>query len=453
MRATGLRVPCDAAETLGVLAGPHGVMTDLTRFRAVLRGRSHATAGPAAPARAASVDLEALATELGGGLEDAPLGPCAVVRWWLGHEDDGPYGGRLRRASRAISAEGLRVLCGDRDESDAPWSGVDPTAGLLFFDLETTGLRGGAGTVAFVVGFGCFEGSRFHVWQFVLPSFAGERRLLAAVTATVLRAHTMVTFNGKSFDVPFLEMRWLYHRLATPLPALRHLDLLHPARRLWGPDTGGLGALEDRVLGFRRRGDVPGFGDPVTLFRLPPFGRPGAAPGRAFAQSSGPGLAGHPDRAGVRVGRRRAGRQRATPANVWDWGGCTSVAGVGSTLTIATSEWAGLTVRRLGRGVSHDRSSVRALTITDCWTCGPRRCIGWRRRAAVSGVTSRRHSSGKVCSTSGGRPGCSEREALRALAVHHEHRLKDTGRGSQVRPTGLHGGAHGSWPAGGAETS
>ena len=241
-------------------------MTDLTRLRAVLREQGHAAAGPAGPARAASVDLEALAAELGGGLEDAPLGPCPVVRWWLGHEDDEPYGERLRRASRAISAEGLRVLCGDRDGSDAPWSGMDPTAGLLFFDLETTGLRGGAGTVAFVVGFGRFEGSRFHVWQFVLPSFAGERRLLAAVTAAVSRAHTVVTFNGKSFDMPFLEMRWLYHRLATPLPALRHLDLLHPARRLWGPDTGGLGALEDRVLGFRRRDDVPGFEIPSRYF-------------------------------------------------------------------------------------------------------------------------------------------------------------------------------------------
>ena len=126
---------------------------------------------------------------------------------------------------------------------------MDPTAGLLFFDLETTGLRGGAGTVAFVVGFGCFEGSRFHVWQFVLPSFAGERRLLAAVTAAVSRAHTVVTFNGKSFDVPFMEMRWLYHRLATPLPALRHLDLLHPARRLWAALTLSRGSGHDEARG------------------------------------------------------------------------------------------------------------------------------------------------------------------------------------------------------------
>ena len=168
--------------------------------------------------------------------------------------------------SRAISAEGLRVLCGAGGGGQAPWSGGDPTAGLVFFDLETTGLNGGAGTVAFVVGFGCFEGSRFHVWQFVLPSFAGERHVLAAVTAAVSRAHTLVTFNGKSFDVPFMEMRWLYHRLETPLPALRHLDLVHPARRFWGPETGGLGALEARVLGFRRRDDVPGFEIPSRYF-------------------------------------------------------------------------------------------------------------------------------------------------------------------------------------------
>lgn len=93
-----------------------------------------------------------------------------------------------------------------------------------------------------------------------------KRRLLAAVTAAVARAHTLVTFNGKSFDVPFMEMRWLYQRLETPLPALRYLDLLHPARRLWGPETGGLGGLEDRVLGFRRDDDVPGFEIPARYF-------------------------------------------------------------------------------------------------------------------------------------------------------------------------------------------
>ena len=171
----------------------------------------------------------------------------------------------------------------------------------MFFDLETTGLSGGSGTVAFVVGFGCFKGGRFHVWQFVLPSFAAERRLLAAVTAAVSRAHTIVTFNGKSFDLPFMEMRWLYHRLETPLPALRHLDLLHPARRLWGPDTGGLGGLEGRVLQFRRRDDVPGFEIPSRYFDYLRSGDPTPLRGGARAQLPRSGLLGGLDRVGLPV--------------------------------------------------------------------------------------------------------------------------------------------------------
>jgi hypothetical protein len=232
-------------------------MTDLGRLRDLLRGAKRAGATGATLTRAAatpSVDIEAFAAALGGALEEGPSGPCPVVRWWCGGEaGDAPYGDQLGAASRAISAEGLRALCGRGREGEPPWSDPDPRAGLVFFDLETTGLSGGSGTVAFVVGFGCFVGDRFHVWQFVLPSFASERRLLAAVTAAVAGAHTLVTFNGKSFDVPFMEMRWLYQRLETPLPALRHVDLLHPGRRLWGPETGGLGGLEDRVRVIRDR--------------------------------------------------------------------------------------------------------------------------------------------------------------------------------------------------------
>ena len=403
-------------------------MTDLTRLRAVLRGQGQAPAGPAELARAASVDLEALAAGLGGGLEDAPLGSCPVVRWWLGNEeDDEPYEACLGRASRAISAEGLHVLCGDRDGHDSPWSGVDPTAGLLFFDLETTGLRGGAGTVAFVVGFGCFEGSRFHVWQFVLPSFAGERRFLAAVTAAVSRAHTVVTFNGKSFDLPFMEMRWLYHRLATPLPARRHLDLLHPARRLWGPDTGGLGALEDRVLGFRRRDDVPGFEIPSRYFDYLRSGDP--APLRDVLSHNRLDLAslailtglacelvdGGPDAAGDARQCLGLGRVYERGGRRVDAGGCYERA-------------AGLTVQ------GPDRAS---LTTGLGATTGPHQGLLDVRAEALYRVAAarrrqRRHvEAARVWQSLidlGRPPGLFEREALRALAVHHEHRLKDTGR-------------------------
>ncbi len=393
-------------------------MTDLTRLRAVLRGRSHATGGPAEPARAPCVDLEALAAGLGGRLEDAPLGPCAVVRWWLGHEEDGPYGERLHRASRTISEEGLRVLCGARDGSDAAWSGVDQTAGLLFFDLETTGLRGGAGTVAFVVGFGRFEGSRFHVWQFVLPSFAGERRLLAAVTAAVSHAHTVVTFNGKSFDMPFLEMRWLYHRLATPLPALRHLDLLHPARRLWGPDTGGLGALEGRVLGFRRRDDVPGFeipsryfdylrsGDPAPLQDVLSHNRLDLASLAILTGLACELVDGGPDAAGDARQCLGLGRVYERGGRRVDAHGCYErVAG----LTVRRSDAAALTT---GRGAT----DVRAEALYRVASARRRQ----RRHVDAARVWQSLLDLGRT-------PGLFEREALRALAVHHEHRLKDTG--------------------------
>ncbi len=388
-------------------------MTDLTRLRAVLRGGRRARAGPAAPARATSVDLAALATRLGGGLEDAPLGPCPVVRWWFA--DDAPYGDRLSRASRAISAEGLRVLCGGTGLY-APWSGVDPTTGLLFFDLETTGLRGGAGTVAFVVGFGCFEGSRFHVWQFVLPSFAGERRLLAAVTAAVARAHTLVTFNGKSFDLPFMEMRWHYHRLDSPLAALRHVDLLHPARRLWGPDTGGLGGLETRVLGVRRQDDVAGFEIPSRYFDYLRSGDP--APLRGVLSHNRLDLASLAVLTGLACelvdgGLDAAGdaRQCLGLGRVYECGGRPADANGCYERAAASTSGAG------GSSWCPGDLDVRAQALYRVASARRRQ----RRHVEAARVWQELLDLGRT-------PGLVEREALRAQAVHHEHRLRDTGR-------------------------
>ena len=391
-------------------------MTDLNRLRAVLRGAGGDGAARARATQTPSVDLEALAVGLGGSLEAAPLGPCPVVRWWFGNEgDDQPYGAQLDRASRGISATGLRVLCGGTSRHDARWSGADPTAGLVFFDLETTGLSGGAGTVAFVVGFGCFEGSRFHVWQFVLPSFAGERRLLAAVTAAVSRAHTLVTFNGKSFDVPFMEMRWLYHRLATPLPGLRHLDLLHPARRLWGPDTGGLGGLENRVLGVRRRDDVPGFEIPSRYFDYLRSGDP--LPLRGVLSHNRLDLAslavltglacelsdGGPD-------ATRGARQCLGLGRVYERGGRSADA------LACYERAAGLTCRGGSRSSQHVLN-VRAEALYRVALVRRRQ----RRHTDAARVWQRLIDLGRT-------PGLFEREALRSLAVHHEHRLKDTER-------------------------
>ena len=104
---------------------------------------------------------------------------------------------------------------------------------ILFVDLETTGLSGGAGTVAFLVGVGWFDLGAFQVRQFLLTSYASERALLCAVAECFDAAALLVTYNGKTFDVPVMETRWMFHRMRMPLESVRHFDMLHPARRLW----------------------------------------------------------------------------------------------------------------------------------------------------------------------------------------------------------------------------
>ena len=151
---------------------------------------------------------------------------------------------------------------------------------LLFFDLETTGLSGGAGTYAFLVGCGWFDvAGGFVTRQYLLTRFSGERPLLAAVTAELERAGALVTFNGKSFDAPVIETRYLFHRLEWAGARLPHVDVLHPARRFWaaGPRWAALSqresscslvSLEQQILGARRTGDVSGFEIPARYFQF-----------------------------------------------------------------------------------------------------------------------------------------------------------------------------------------
>jgi hypothetical protein len=159
----------------------------------------------------------------------------------------------------------------------------------VFIDLETTGLSGGAGTVAFLVGCGWFDYGAFQVRQFLLTSFAAERALLAAVAEFFSDADLIITYNGKTFDVPVMETRWMFHRLSMPLDGVPHFDMLHPARRLWSTrgsnggaamascaDEGGcrLTTLERVLFDVTRVGDVPGFEIPSRFFRFLRSGDP-----------------------------------------------------------------------------------------------------------------------------------------------------------------------------------
>jgi uncharacterized protein len=147
-------------------------------------------------------------------------------------------------------------------------AGTPCTGNLLFVDLETTGLAGGAGSYAFLVGCGWFKRGRFHVRQFLLSSFASERALLEAVRVVAETMDAVVTYNGKSFDLPLIEMRYALNRLTTPFAEMPHVDMLHHARRLWhGHDEGHrLSSVESSLLGHERVGDVAGFEIPSRYF-------------------------------------------------------------------------------------------------------------------------------------------------------------------------------------------
>ncbi len=151
---------------------------------------------------------------------------------------------------------------------------------FVFVDLETTGLNGGAGTHAFLVGCGWFTADgAFVTRQYLLTRFEDERPLLQAVSNELEQAGALVSFNGKSFDAPLLETRFLFHRLEWIGGRVPHVDILHPARRFWGQgarpapavhhDTAcSLAALERRLVGAGRIGDVDGIEIPSRYFRF-----------------------------------------------------------------------------------------------------------------------------------------------------------------------------------------
>ena len=138
----------------------------------------------------------------------------------------------------------------------------------VFLDTETTGLAGGTGTCAFLVGIGMIEDDGFRVQLYFMRDFDEEHAMLDALAKTLANHDTVVTFNGKTFDIPLLETRYRLKRERNPFQSMDHLDLLHPARRLWKQRLGScrLTNLESTVLGFERQGDIPGALIPQRYF-------------------------------------------------------------------------------------------------------------------------------------------------------------------------------------------
>jgi uncharacterized protein YprB with RNaseH-like and TPR domain len=203
---------------------------------------------------------DAVETVLGGEVVQTDAGAVLAVR----HDVplDARYGVIPLRDVVDITPSRLGVL------APAVGGSVDPR-GLVFLDTETTGLAGGTGTYAFLVGVARIEGDRLRLTQLFMRDLDEEGALVAALAPLLEGASGLVSFNGGGFDVPLLETRFILQRRRWP-GTLPHVDLMRAARRVWGDwlDDCRLGTLEQRVLRVERDRDVPGSVIPSLYFQF-----------------------------------------------------------------------------------------------------------------------------------------------------------------------------------------
>ncbi|MEW5871419.1 MAG: ribonuclease H-like domain-containing protein [Chloroflexota bacterium] len=210
-----------------------------------------------APRQAAPLDQA-----LGGQPLQTPQGETYIVEQRL--PLDAPYGSAGLRLVNS-----LRVL--GKWAKDERIQDLPPQA-FAFLDTETTGLSGGTGTYAFLIGAGRFEAEPeecFHLVQFFMRSPVEETAQLIALEQFLAPCQAIVSFNGKSFDVPLLQTRFMTHGWQSPFGELAHIDLLHLARRLWRErlPSRTLGNLEVQILeAARTEEDVPGWMIPEMYF-------------------------------------------------------------------------------------------------------------------------------------------------------------------------------------------
>ena len=140
----------------------------------------------------------------------------------------------------------------------------------LFMDTETTGLSGGAGTVAFLVGAGYCDGDGFVVEQYLMREYADEPELIHRLADRMEGFDHVCTFNGRNFDMPLLESRFTMCRMRHRWRDLDDLDLLYPARRAWKLRLGScrLANIETEILGLERHGALPGSEVPGRYFEF-----------------------------------------------------------------------------------------------------------------------------------------------------------------------------------------
>jgi len=230
------------------------------RLAALRPGRKRAEArhGGRTPV-VATQEGNALAALLGADVARNRYGEHLVVRRWFAQPGE-----------ISLPADVLRALV-----PDAPDETADPGQ-WLFLDTETTGLSGGTGTYAFLVGVAWLDAGGLQVEQYFMRDHTEECSLLAALAERLAERRVLVTFNGKAFDWPLLETRFRMTRTLAPRQPLAHLDLLHPARQLWRLRLGSvrLTELERGVMGLDRGEDIPPHRIPNVYFDFLRGGHP-----------------------------------------------------------------------------------------------------------------------------------------------------------------------------------
>lgn len=224
------------------------------RIRAGIAGLLRGDRGPAPrESSGESVDPRSLALDVEGAKRENIAGHRVwVIRRSL--EDLLPGSDLVQELTRGLS--GLA-----RREPSGIYPGLRPALGhrpedIAILDLETTGFWG---CPIFLVGMLLFEAGRFESVQILARDYPDERPMLAAAAALLHKRELLVTFNGKSYDVPCLRERCSLYRIRNSVHRLDHVDVLHVARRRWKdelPDC-RLQTLEWEVVGLRRTGDVP----------------------------------------------------------------------------------------------------------------------------------------------------------------------------------------------------
>ena len=164
--------------------------------------------------------------------------------------------------ARHMSAEILKEIYGFSFPASVKMQDV------LFLDTETTGLSRGAGTVAFLTGIGYFTQEHFVVEQYLMRDYDEELFVLEEISRLLEAFPVLATFNGRTFDMPVLQNRFLLNRFRNQYEGA-HADVLYPSRRVWKLRLGSctLQTLEESVLGVAREDDIPGAMIPQTYFK------------------------------------------------------------------------------------------------------------------------------------------------------------------------------------------